>query len=272
MSCDNKECCLLNCINEKQSTLIEIKGRLKKKFGLTNSNKFNSIKYIYKDKFKKSTKQSFFIHDVCLKEIKCTSCCYNDTKKCKRIFCNGGFVKETYLGSEYINTTQNYKILCDFHADKIKNFERNKNRKITRLENNSELNNSDNEFDDSFGIGGFENNNSFGNHRKTEMLEHFSDNTLDMSQNITENIVEVLTLSSDFDQSEPETLTSSDWEPHKSEINIKEQRKIQLIDSLRERSSEDEISDEIDQLDLKIKNISANNVSHKDFNYSQFHF
>ncbi|KAJ3438760.1 hypothetical protein M0812_14773 [Anaeramoeba flamelloides] len=100
------------------------------------------------------------------------------------------------------------------------------------------------------------------------MLEHFSDNTLDVSQNITENVVEVLTLSSDNDQSEPETLTSSDWEPHKSEINIKEQSKIQLIDSLREKSSEDEISDEIDQLDLKIKNISVNNVSHKDFNYT----
>ncbi|KAJ3435582.1 hypothetical protein M0812_19771 [Anaeramoeba flamelloides] len=62
------------------------------------------------------------------------------------------------------------------------------------------------------------------------MLEHFSDNTLDVSQNITENVVEVLTLSSDNDQSEPETLTSSDWEPHKSEINIKEQSKIHVYD------------------------------------------
>ncbi|KAJ6243801.1 hypothetical protein M0813_22242 [Anaeramoeba flamelloides] len=257
MSCENKECCLLNCINRNNSPLIEIKGRLKKKFGLTHSKTFNSIKYIYQEKFKKSLKQKFYIHEACLKEIKSTSCCFYDTKECKRRFCNGGFLKKKYFGSEYIKKSKKNKIICDFHSDKLKNLERNKNRKITLIENSSDFDNSDNVFEGSFGVGGFENDEPFINIRKSEMLDHFSENILDISQNTTENTIEVLTLSSDFDGSEPETLTSSDWEPPLSEKIIKNERKIQMIDTLREKSSEDEFSEEINQLDLKPKNIQS---------------
>ncbi|KAJ6226111.1 hypothetical protein M0813_01080 [Anaeramoeba flamelloides] len=100
------------------------------------------------------------------------------------------------------------------------------------------------------------------------MLEKFSETLSESSDYSIENKVEVFTLSSDFDQSEPETLTSSDWEPHISRINLENERKIQLIDTLKEKSSEEECSEEIDQLDLKMKNIPINNVSHKDFNYT----
>ncbi|KAJ6237578.1 hypothetical protein M0813_27140 [Anaeramoeba flamelloides] len=95
----------------------------------------------------------------------------------------------------------------------------------------------------------------------------FSENLTDCSI-LKENEVEVLTISSDFDEFQSETLTSSDWEPHVSEINIEKEREIQFMNQFKEKSSEEEFSEEIDQIDLKMKNISVNNVSHKDFNYA----
>ncbi|KAJ3425952.1 hypothetical protein M0812_28399 [Anaeramoeba flamelloides] len=98
-------------------------------------------------------------------------------------------------------------------------------------------------------------------------MESFSENLTDCSI-LKENVVEVLTISSDFYEFESETLTSSDWEPHVSEINIEKEREIQFMNQFKEKSSEEEFSEEIEQIDLKMKNISVNNVSHKDFNYA----